>query len=60
MTRRPRMDDDLFEFLDSKKEHPNQGIGEVLRNEYPEIEEALSEQKKGDEKDSFLLEDNLF
>lgn len=60
MTRRPRMDDDLFEFLDEKKEHPNQGIGEVLRKEYPEIEEELTEKEKDKKKESFLLEDNLF
>lgn len=54
------MDDDLFEFLDEKKEHPNQGIGEVLRKEYPEIEEELTEKEKDKKKESFLLEDNLF
>lgn len=58
MTRRPRMEDNLFELLEDKKEHRNQSIGEVLMQEFPELEEQLEKTKDEElfeeEKDSML------
>lgn len=59
MTRRPRMEDNLFELLEDKKEHRNQSIGEVLIQEFPELEEQLEKNDKDEklfeeEKDSML------
>lgn len=56
MTRRPRMQDDLFELFQDKKEHDNQSIGEVLLNEFPELEEEL-EQKKQENQELFSEEE---
>jgi len=58
MTRRPRMEDNLFELLEDKKEHRNQSIGEVLMQEFPELAEELEKTKDEElfeeEKDSML------
>jgi len=58
MTRRPRMNDNLFELLEDKKENKNQSIGEVLMQEFPELEEQLEKTKDEElfeeEKDSML------
>lgn len=54
MTRRPRLDDDLFEALEDKKENPNENIGDVLTREFPEIEQLL---ENGSEEETNKLED---
>lgn len=52
------MEDNLFELLEDKKEHRNQSIGEVLMQEFPELEEQLEKTKDEElfeeEKDSML------
>jgi hypothetical protein len=54
MTRRPRMPDDLMELFMDKKEHKNQNIGDILLQEFPELEDELEEREnKGSETDLF-------
>ena len=52
MTRRPRLPDELVELFEEKKEHKNQNIGDILLDEFPELEDELQErkQKEKDEK----------
>lgn len=57
MTRRPRMQDDLFELFEDKKEHNNQSIGEVLLNEFPELEKELEEKKEKQDQELFSEEE---
>jgi len=60
------MDDDLFEVLEEKKSHPNENIGEVMKEEFPELKKELEEKKQGkeqlfeeEENGSDWLEDDL-
>jgi len=46
MTRRPRLPDELMELFEEKKEHKNQSIGDVLLDEFPELEDELQERNK--------------
>lgn len=52
------MPDDLFELFEDKKEHRNQGIGEVLLDEFPELEEELKERERKQREDE--LDTDLF
>jgi len=53
MTRRPRFPDELFEFLDDKRKHKNQNLGDVLVEEFPEIEDELEKNKRSKEESLF-------
>jgi len=50
--KRPRIPDDLFEVLEEKKSHPNENIGDVMKEEFPELEEEM-EQKKQEKQELF-------
>lgn len=60
MTKRPRMPDELVELFEDKKEHRNQNIGEIMLEEFPELEDELKEResrkKKENELDTELFE----
>ena len=59
MTRRPRMPDELVELFEEKKEHKNQNIGDILLEEFPELEDELKQRKnnkKEEELDKDLFE----
>jgi hypothetical protein len=58
MTRRPRLPDELVELFESKKEHKNQNIGDIILDEFPELEDELQERKKSQEKSD--LDTDLF
>jgi len=58
MTKRPRMPDDLVELFEDKKEHRNQNIGEVLIQEFPELEDELKEREQDKKKED--LDTELF
>lgn len=49
MTRRPRIPDDLMELFEEKKEHKNQSIGDILLDEFPELEDELKERNKDED-----------
>jgi len=62
--KRPRLPDELVEFFEEKKEHPNQNLGEIMIEEFPELEEeieddsgSLFEDKTGEED---LFDGDLF
>jgi hypothetical protein len=58
MTRRPRLPDELVELFESKKDHKNQNIGDIILDEFPELEDELQERKKSQEKSD--LDTDLF
>lgn len=58
MTRRPRLPDELVELFEDKKEHKNQNIGDIILDEFPELEDELQERKKSQEKSD--LDTDLF
>lgn len=58
MTRRPRLDDKLFELFESKKKHRNQSIGDVLLDEFPELEDELEKRERKQKEDE--LNSDLF
>jgi len=49
MTRRPRLPDELMELFEEKKDHKNQSIGDILLDEFPELEDELKEREKEDD-----------
>lgn len=55
MSRRPRLPDELVELFEEKKEHKNQNIGDILLDEFPELEEELKQRKKKEEPDDDLF-----
>jgi len=52
MVRRPRMEDELFELFEDKKQNDKENIGDVIIREFPEIEEELQEKEQVFEEDS--------
>jgi len=58
MTRRPRMRDDLFELFEEKKDHKNQGIDEILLEEFPELEDELKKRKQEKRENLFTDDDD--
>jgi len=52
MTRRPRLPDELVELFEEKKEHKNQNIGDIMLEEFPELEDELEKREK--DKDSLF------
>lgn len=54
MTRRPRMPDELVELFEDKKEHRNQNIGEIMLEEFPELEDELKERENRKKKETDL------
>jgi hypothetical protein len=54
MTKRPRMPDELVELFEDKKEHRNQNIGEVMLEEFPELEDELKKRENRKKKETDL------
>jgi len=52
MVRRPRMEDELFELFEDKKQNDKENIGDVIIREFPEIEEELQEKEQVFEENS--------
>jgi len=52
MVRRPRMEDELFELFEDKKQNDKENIGDVILREFPEIEEELQEKEQVFEENS--------
>lgn len=52
-SKRPRIDEELFEALDEERENPNQGIDDVLMDEFPEIKEWVESKNEKNESTLF-------
>lgn len=55
-SKRPRFDEDLFDVLDKERDNPNQGIDEVLKDMFPQLEEMIDD-KKNDNRDGKSVKD---
>ena len=63
MVRRPRMQDEVFELFEDKKENDKENIGDVILREFPELEEEIEDKQEEklfeEEKGSDLFDGDL-
>jgi len=64
MVRRPRMQDEVFELFEEKKESDKENIGDVILREFPELEQEIEDKQENEkvfqeEKSSDLFDGDL-